>query len=128
MENIANNYFLILAVFLGVTFFGFYLAYLYGRKTVKFHWSEYIGILITPTLFTIFLAYLYGEKVIELYFISSIFGFWLEYIIGFSYHKTLNKRLWIYQRYSIEGYTSYLTLPIWGYGGILFWLLGKSLG
>jgi hypothetical protein len=128
MENMANNYFLMLAIFLSATFLGFYLAYLYGRKTTKFRWSEYAAILAVPLLCTLFLAYLYGEIIIELFFISSVFGFWLEYIVGLTYHKTLNKRLWIYQRYSIGGYTSYLSLPIWGYAGILFWLLGKTLG
>jgi len=113
MENIANNYFLILSVFLGITFFGFYLAYLYGRKTTKFRWSEYTAMLITPVLCTLLLTYLYGFVIIKLFLISSIFGFSLEYIIGLTYHKTLNKRLWIYQRYSVGGYTSLLTLPIW---------------
>ena len=128
MENIADNYFLVLIIFLSITFLGFYLAYLYGRKTPKFRWSEYAAILIAPTLFTLLLTYLHGIAIIELFFISSVFGFSLEYIIGLAYHKTLNKRLWIYHRYSVGGYTSILTLPIWGCGGILFWLLGKSFG
>jgi hypothetical protein len=128
MENLTNNYFFFLMIFLGATLLGFYLAYLYGRKTIIFKWSEYMAIIITPLLCTLFLVYLYGLVIITLFFLSSILGFALEYFIGLTYHKTLNRRLWIYQRYSVGGYTSYLTLPIWGCAGILFWLLSKSLG
>lgn len=107
---------------------GMYLAYLYGRKTKRFRWSEYVALLAAPVLGSLGLSYFYGIKIIYFFVESSIIGFIFEYGIGRAYHMTLNKRLWTYGKYSVEGYTSLLTFPLWGVGGIVFWLLAKTLG
>ncbi len=107
---------------------GIYLAYLFGKKTKKFRWSEYIAILFIPVIGSLSLSYFYGKEVVYLFFISSIIGFILEYMIGLAYHKTLNKRLWTYDRLSVHGYTSLLTFPMWGVAGIVFWLISRSIG
>lgn len=102
-------------------------AYLFGRDTKKFRWSEYIALLFAPVVGSLSLSYFYGVKVIYLFFFSSLLGFVLEYSLGFVYHKTLNKRLWTYSRYSVGGYTSLLTFPMWGVAGIIFWLLSSYI-
>lgn len=116
---------LILAI---VSIGGFVGAYLFGRKTKNFRWSEYIALLAAPVFGSLSLSYFYGVKIIYLFLISSVVGFILEYSVGLAYHKTLNKRLWTYDRYSVGGYTSFLTFPMWGVVGIIFWLISRYIG
>jgi uncharacterized membrane protein len=123
------NYEIILGfIFLIVNLIGFYLAYLYGYKTKKFRWREYIAIIILPVASVFSLALLYGDKIISLYVLSCAIGFFLEYVIGLTYEKTLNKKLWVYKRLSVRGYTSLLSVPIWGVAGVVFWFLSKMVG
>ncbi len=114
--------------FIILTFTGFYLAYLYGRKTKQFKWSEYILLVIWPVIFVFGFAYFIDIKIINMFIISSFIGFVLEYILGFSYYKTLNKKLWEYNRLSVGGYTSLLSIPFWGVAGVFFWFLSKIVG
>ncbi len=126
---IMNINVMVAAVVAAVCLAGFYAAYLYGRKTKKFRWSEYEAIILVPILCTFILAYVYGVVILYDFLVSAIVGMLLEYTIGFVYHKTLNQRFWIYTRYTIgNGYTSWLTLPFWGFAGIVFWLIGKNVG
>ena len=118
----------ILFLFLLLTLLGFYGSFIYGRKTKKFRWSEYIALLIIPILCSFSLIYLFGIKIIWLFIASSIIGFMLEYILGLAYHKTLNRRLREYDVSSLGGYTSWLALPIWGAAGVLFWMVSKTIG
>ena len=115
-------------IFIVVSLVGFYLAYLYGRKTKRFKWSEYSAILAGPVLSIIILAVLIDIKILTLFLVSASVGFLLEYVVGLTYHKTLNKRLWRYERLSIDGYSSLLSVPIWGIAGVIFWFLGKMIG
>ena len=115
-------------VLLIVCLLGFYLAYLYGRKTLLFRWSEYLAIIFLPIASIIFLALYIDLKILNLYIISALAGFFLEYIIGLTYYKTLNRRLYKYKRFSIGGHTSLLSIPLWGIAGVLFWLFGKMIG
>ncbi|MCX6720319.1 MAG: hypothetical protein NTW11_00750 [Candidatus Staskawiczbacteria bacterium] len=123
-----DNISLLGAIFILITLAGFYLAYLYGRKTKKFRWSEYVAIVIWPILAIIVLSIIVDIKIFSLFIISCAVGFILEYIVGLAYHKTLNKRLWEYKRLSVNGYTSLLTIPIWGVAGCVFWFIGKMVG
>ena len=66
-------------------------------------------------------------RILNLFIISSFTGFFLEYVIGLTYHKTLNRRLFEYKKFSINGYTSYLSIPIWGVAGVVFWFIAKML-
>ncbi len=107
---------------------GFYVAYFYGRKTKKFRWREYIALLAAPLLCVAYLIYSYDIKVLYLFVASMVVGLLLEYGMGLFYHKTLNRRLWTYGRYSIQGYTSWLAAPMWGVGGVIFWILSNKVG
>ena len=107
---------------------GMYLAYLYGRQVKRFRWSEYVALLATPVGICAYIAYVHGIKIVYLFVSSMVVGFLLEFSLGLAYHKTLNKRLWSYSRNSVGGYTSWLTLPMWGVAGIVFWLLSTMIG
>ena len=111
-----------------VAFLGMFLAYLYGRSVKRFRWSEYIALLATPVGICLWIAYVHGIKVLYLFAASAIVGFFLEFGLGLAYHKTLNRRLWTYSRYSVGGYTSWLTLPMWGVAGVAFWILSNKIG
>jgi hypothetical protein len=120
-------------IILGLTFIlisllGFYLAYLYGRKTKRFRWSEYIAIIILPILSILALGYFIDVKIITLFVISSFAGFFLEYIAGLAYYKTLNRRLWTYGKFSIQGHSSLLSIPLWGIVSVMFWFIAKMVG
>ena len=106
----------------------FYLAYLYGRKTKYFSWKEYFALMSGPVIACLSLSFFYGAAVPYFFAVSCVVGFGLEYIIGFAYHKTLNRRLWTYGKYSVRGYTSLLTFPMWGIAGTVFWLIARSMG
>jgi hypothetical protein len=112
----------------GSSLVGFYSSYLYGRKTKAFKWREYFVLFSVPVIGSLSLAYFYGTGIIWLFLISALGGLILEYIIGLSYHKTLNHRLWTYHKFSIGGYTSLLALPMWGILGVVFWLISKFVG
>jgi len=110
------------------TLIGIYAACRYGRKTKQFRWIEFWALLAPPIIWSFALAYFYGTDIFALFAASMVVGIVLEYGLGRAYHQTLNKRLWTYTRYSIGGYTSWLTLPMWGVAGVIFWSLGKVIG
>jgi uncharacterized membrane protein len=115
-------------IFIVITFLGFYLAYLYGRKTKEFRWREYFAIIVWPVSFILVLSYVINIRILSLFVVSCFVGFVLEYIIGLAYHKTLNRRLWTYSRLDLDGYTSLLTIPMWGSAGVIFWYVSKLVG
>ena len=132
--KVLNWYTFDMVVFVSVTLLlisslGVYLAYLYGRKTKRFQWSEYTLFIAVPVVACLSLGYVYGIKVFELFVVGAVAGFALEYVVGLTYHKTLNRHLWYYSRLKVgNGYTSLLVVPMWGVAGILFWLLAQNIG
>lgn len=111
-----------------ISLIGCYLAYLYGKKTTVFRWSEYLAIIAAPILFIIFLSFYYDFAILKMFFASAIVGFLGEGFFGFVYHKVLNKRLWTYNRLSLHGYTSFISIPAWGIAGVIFWFVSKLVG
>ena len=104
------------------------LAYCYGRRTKEWKWSEYFLLALAPFVGTAFLAWFEGFKIIIFFALSGIAGFSGEIIMGFFSEKIFEKRLWSYERLSVGGHTSLLTLPFWGGAGIMFLILAKLLG
>jgi uncharacterized membrane protein len=102
---------------------GLLSAYWYGRYTKKFRWSEYVALFIAPFLLLLIYAWYIDTKILEMFLVSAITGFILEYILGWVYHKVMNRRLWYYSKFSLNGYTSLLSIPLWGIAGVLFWFL-----
>jgi len=101
----------------------YYLLTKHPHKTYHFSWGRYMYLLLLPLLATVYMAYQVNQSLIYVYFIFTFVGTALEWCIGYSYHQIVGQRLWTYHRYSINGYTSILAMPIWGMGGVLFWLL-----
>ena len=106
-----------------------YLAYLYGRSTKEFRWREYIALITVPVVGSLAFALYFGVQIIYFFLLSCVLGLIFEYLFWLAYHKTLNRRLWTYGRFSIKGrYTSFLSLPMWGVAGVIFFLVSKSSG
>jgi uncharacterized membrane protein len=104
---------------------------LYFRITKKkfkehhFSLSRYVYLLLFPILAVFVITQSAGTHLFNIFIIFSLVGTLLEWLIGFFYHQIVGQRLWTYHRYSINGYTSLLSLPLWGLAGVLFWLLAK---
>lgn len=106
---------------------GFALAYRYGRYTKQFLWREYAAMLAFPLLGIAGLIFLLGMSPFYIFSVGLFAGPVLEWLIGFFYHKIMGARLWVYERYPLPGrYTSWLTIPIWGFGLVLLWLVTRN--
>ncbi len=104
------------------------LYYHFTKKKFKQHnfsLSRYIYLLLFPVIAVIAITQKAGIRLLNIFIIFSFVGTFLEWLIGFFYHQIVGQRLWTYHRYSIGGYTSLLSIPLWGLGGILFWLLAQ---
>lgn len=107
---------------------GYHLAYLYGRHTKKFLWREYIALLVAPTVIFILVAVSNGIKAVYVFASGCLLGMPLEHMLGFAYKKIMGAHLWVYERYPTPGqFTSYLTIPIWGFAFVLVWFITRNL-
>jgi len=112
-----------------IVLIGFFAAWIYGRKTTTFRWTEYFAMLAAPFLVFLLHVYIGGHKFLYFFIASALIGWMAELILAFSYHKILNKRLWIYKQFPVfNGYVSWLTLPIWGFAGMLFLKIASLVG
>lgn len=102
-------------------------AYWYGRKTKEWKWSEYFLMALGPFVGLVILALLEGSKVIIFFVLSAAVGFLAEFTFGLLFDKTLGRKLWLYKKCAVKGYTSPLSLPFWGAAGIIFLALAKLL-
>lgn len=95
-------------------------------KEHHFTFGKYLFLLLGPLMGTGLLISQGNLVLINVFLTFSIVGTFIEYAIGFFYHGIIGQRLWTYHRYPIGNrYTSFLSIPFWGLGGILFWLLAK---
>jgi len=105
----------------------YYLATKSQYKEHHFTFSKYLFLLIIPILTFLILLNNKGLLVLQVFIIFALFGTALEYVLGFSYHKVIGERLWTYHKYSISRYTSFLSIPFWGMGGVLSLLIIRAL-
>lgn len=122
------NFFLLAFAFVILTFSGFLLTYAYSGNRSSFSWREYIALIVIPITLVLSASIYVDGRIAALFILGSFFGALYEYVIGFTYHKIMKRHLWTYHRFSIRGYTSLLSIPLWGIGTIFFWLLAKSIG
>lgn len=94
-------------------------------KEHHFSFSRYFYLLLFPILATIVIIQRNTSTLFTVFLTFSLIGTFLEWLIGFFYHKIVGQRLWTYHRYSWSGYTSWLSMPLWGLAGVLFWLLAR---
>ena len=98
-----------------------------GKKRTDFSIGRYFYLLLLPFTGVIVLFGRAGLIILQVFLTFSVVGAVFEWLIGLSYHKIVGERLWSYHRYSITKYTSWLSLPLWGLLGVLFWLLAQVL-
>lgn len=95
-------------------------------KEHHFSLAKYFLLLLFPFVAMFFALMTTGFKLFWVFAIFAVVGTVLEWLIGWAYYQIEGQRLWTYHRYAIGKYTSYLSIPLWGAAGILFWVLTKS--
>lgn len=95
-------------------------------KEHHFSWGKYLFLLSFPLLATFYAINQEGASLAKVFVIFGFAGTLLELFIGAAYHNIMGQRLWTYHKYTITKYTSFLSLPLWGMSGVLFWLMVKA--
>ncbi len=98
-----------------------------AKHPSHFYLSRYLYLMSMPLLAMIVLYLLSGMTPIRIFIIFALLGPVLEWLIGFAYESVVGQKLWTYHRFAISGYTSFLTMPIWGLGAIIFYYLAASM-
>lgn len=80
-----------------------------------------------PVGATAIISYWLGWQYLVVFVASALVGPLAEIAFGYYYHRLTGEKLWLYERLSVEGYTSYLIMPAWGFAGVLFILLGQII-
>lgn len=96
-------------------------------KEHHFTWGKYLFFFSFPLVSLLILWSRAGWSFLQVFIIFALVGTFLEWIIGFSYYQIVGVRLWSYHKYAITKYTSFLSIPLWGLAGVIFWLLAKAL-
>ena len=102
--------------------------YLVTKKHIKkyhFSFSRYFFLLLFPLIAAALVALQVGPTLFKIFIAFALVGTFFEWLIGFSYHMVVGQRLWTYHRLGLNGYTSILSIPLWGLAGALFYLLTK---
>ena len=86
---------------------------------------RFLFLLTFPLLAVAWTVYQTGITVLLVFVIFSFAGMFIEFLIGFSYHRVVGERLWTYHHVSLCGYTSIFSIPLWGLAGVMFWLLAQ---
>ncbi|MBI3558975.1 hypothetical protein HY085_01135 [Candidatus Gottesmanbacteria bacterium] len=97
------------------------------HKTHYFPVSKFLYFLIFPLISILFVASQLQIPIILGFLIFSIVGTTAEYFLGYSFYQIVGRKLWTYHTYPIGGYTSWLSVPLWGVGGIIFWLISRLI-
>lgn len=92
------------------------------HKTHHYSLSKYFYFLLMPFGITVYYLKDLGTNVINIVIWFAIYMTLAEWIIGFAYHKIVGTRLWTYHRAAITSYTSFLSIPLWGLAGLIFYL------
>lgn len=101
-------------------------------KLIKTHYKEhhltmgkYLFFLLFPMTAFIILLKTEGWTVGQVFITFAILGTLAEWIMGYTYHQIVGQRLWTYHKYSLSHYTSWLSVPLWGLAGVMFFLLAR---
>jgi hypothetical protein len=100
---------------------------LYGKSTRKFLWSEYAVLAMLPSISVLWAYGMYGPITFYVYIIACVVGTSAEYMVGWAYHVSMSRKLWVYKRLSIHDYTSILSVPFWGIAGVSFLVVSRFL-
>ncbi len=94
-------------------------------KRHHFSWWRYFIFFGIPFITILGFVLRYDHSLFKVLIVFSIIGTGLEWLVGYAYHNVMGSRLWTYHRYDITSYTSWLAMPIWGFGGVLFWAISR---
>ena len=106
------------------------LHYLLAKSHYKEHhfkFRKYIWFIIFPLITVLLFSYITDWTLFGIFIAFALIGTIGELFTGWAYHQVMGQRLWTYHRYSIGKYTSFLSIPLWGFAGIFVWLLAKLL-
>lgn len=128
-----KNFLLFFTMFVAGVFLEIVIAegyYYFSKKHLRTnHYSigKYLFLLLFPMIGVLLLIGRQGLGIVSSFLIFAVIGASLETLIGFAYHKVVGQRLWTFHKFPIWQYTSWLSLPIWGFIGLVFWLLAKII-
>jgi len=113
----------------------FLLESYFARKYDKHKWFKvhhfsllkYLIFFGIPFATILLYSWQYQKNIIYAFLTFAVIGTFLEWIIGYAYNAVEGKRLWTYHSFNINKYTSWLSIPLWGLAGMLFWILINSL-
>jgi len=95
-------------------------------ETKKFSVIRYLYLLSFPLLATYILFFRTDERLLKVFIFFSIFGAVIEWLVGFFYHKVVGQKLWTYHYFPwFNSYTSWMSMPLWGLAGVMFWLAAR---
>lgn len=96
-------------------------------KKYNYSFSRYLFLLILPFTTMVYYMSQVGLELVKIFVVFSFLGTFFEWLLGLSFHMVVGHRLWTYHKYNINTYTSLLSIPLWGFCGVVFWLLVNAL-
>jgi len=96
-----------------------------AHKQYHFTFSRYVFYIIFLIVSTVFIIYREGISLLLTILAFTVIGPFFEWFIGITYYKIVGQKLWTYHRGTVHGYTSYLAIPLWAFGGVLAWIVVK---
>jgi hypothetical protein len=112
-------------VFSEVVIFKLIVFFVRPPSSTMFHLIKYCYLLSLPTLAVLVTMQRIGIVVLYVFITTSLVGPLFEWLAGFTYEYIVGKRLWTYHHYGMSQYTSILAIPLWGFAGVLLWLVGQ---
>lgn len=106
------------------------LHYRLTRKHYKEHHfslAKYLFYLSFPLLGALLIVLFGNFSLLKVFLVFSGLGTFFEFLGGFAYQRVVGQRLWTYHRLSLGGYTSLLSLPLWGMAGVAAALVSEAL-
>jgi hypothetical protein len=87
-------------------------------KTAKFSLVRYFILLAVPGLSLVYVIAQYGWVTLLLFAVFALMGTAIEYVLGYTFYKMCNTKVWEYSLYSWSGFTSWLAIIPWGFYGM----------
>ncbi len=106
------------------------LYFVFTKKHYKIHhysFSKFLSFILFPLAIVTLYSSIANFSLLLLFLVFAISGTIMEGLLGYTYDKFMGQRLWTYHVYSIGGYTSLLSLPLWGIAGVAGWLVFKLI-
>lgn len=123
------DYFRVFLIYAIIVVFGVFLEtglrsihYAFTKTHYKEHHftlGKYLFYLLFPIVGLFIIFNQLGLSVLQVFVTFSVVGTVLEWLVGFTYHHVVGVRLWTYHKYALTRYTSFLSIPLWGFFGVV---------